>query len=165
MGATLATVLTLGAITTPALAEGMMQGHGGLMGGGAGYGAMGGMMGDRAGYGPMMGMGALMSDPAQRMEGRLAFIEAELAITDDQRPAWDAFAAAMREAAGGMAEMHALMASMDAPPPLPERLALMEQAMTSRLAAIRDMRDEVEALYEQLTPGQRENADGLMGMM
>jgi hypothetical protein len=106
-----------------------------------------------------------MGDPAQRMEGRIAFIEAELAITDKQRPAWDAFAAAMREAAGGMAEMHARMTSVDAPPPLTERLALMEQAMTTRLAAIQAMRDEVETLYEQLTPEQRATADNLIVMM
>jgi hypothetical protein len=166
LGVTVATVLALSATT--ALAQGMMQGQpGGMMGGGMGHAGQGpgGMMGDRAGHGPMMGMGSMMGDPARHMEGRLAFIEAELNITDRQRPAWDDFVGAMRDAMGGMTEMHARMASMDAPPPLPERLALMEEAMASRLAALRDLRDEAATLYEQLSPEQRTTADGLMGMM
>jgi predicted lipid-binding transport protein (Tim44 family) len=55
---------------------------GGTMGGGAG-GPMMGMMG----RGGMMSM--MMGD---RIEGRIAFLKAELKITDVQMPQWNAFA-------------------------------------------------------------------------
>ena len=47
-----------------------------------------GMMGNC----PMMGGGA-----AAHVEGRIAFLKAELAITDQQKNAWEAYAAAIKK--------------------------------------------------------------------
>jgi hypothetical protein len=49
---------------------------------------------------PTMGM-------AEHVEGRLAFIKAELKITDAQQPQWNAFADAVRERAGREGDGHA----------------------------------------------------------
>ena len=151
-------------LAAPALAQGGMMGRGqgwGMMGGGPG----GGMMGGGMGRGPMMGMGGMMGDPTERIEGRLAFLHAELGITEAQEPAWNAFAEAARNSAASMAGMHRTMMALDGPPPLPERLELMEGMMTARLDAIRRMRAALDPLYEALTPEQRETANAIMGMM
>ncbi|MEE4121429.1 MAG: Spy/CpxP family protein refolding chaperone [Paracoccaceae bacterium] len=158
--------LTLAAaLAAPALAQGwMMQGEGrgpGMMQG-MGPGMMRGWSdGDR---GPMGGMRGMMGDPGRFVAGRLAFIEAELGITKDQRPLWDAYAEAARDAAGSMAAMHERMGSMESTPSLPQRLALMEEMMAGRLSALQTVREEVEALYEALTPEQQGVADDIMGM-
>ena len=86
----------------PGMGMGMM-GQGGMgMGGGSmmGPGMMGGMMG---GVAMMMG--------PQHIDGRLAFLRAELKITDAQRKAWDDFAAAMQTAAKSLQAAHAAMHS------------------------------------------------------
>src|SRR5579862_3383633 len=88
-------ILALGLLTTPAPAQEKARGGhhivGGMMiGGGAG------MMGSRGGgmMGGGMGMAAAM---AGHVEGRLAFLKAELKITDAQMPLWDKFATAVRD--------------------------------------------------------------------
>ncbi len=155
-------------LAAPAGAQGtgMMGGGQGMMGGDQG-GPMGPgtMMGGRMGHGPMMGMRGMMGDPSERIEGRLAFLRAELGITAEQEDEWDAFAEAARASAAAMGGMHATMMSMQGPPPLPERLSMMEDMMTARLEALRGMREAVGPLYEALSPEQRETADSLMGMM
>jgi hypothetical protein len=116
-------------------------------------------------WGPMMGMGRMMmGDSGRHMGGRLAFFEAELGITEAQRPLWDAYAKAARDAAASMATMHGRMQGMQTAPSLPERLALMEEMMANRLAALQTVRGEATALYEALSPAQREVADSIMGM-
>jgi hypothetical protein len=81
-----------------------MMGQGGM--GGMGMMGQGGMgMG-----GGMMGGMALMMGP-QHIDGRLAFVRAELKITDAQQKAWDDFAAAMRAAANTLQTAHASMRS------------------------------------------------------
>jgi hypothetical protein len=74
-----------------------MMGQGGMM-------PMMGMMGHGgAGMGPGMGMGAMGGPSAtgapamvERIEGRIAFVRAELKITEAQLPAWNAFAGALQ---------------------------------------------------------------------
>ncbi|MFO7856760.1 MAG: Spy/CpxP family protein refolding chaperone [Paracoccaceae bacterium] len=154
-------------LAAPAGAQGsgMMGGGSGMMGGDQG-GPMGpGMMGGRMGHGPMMGMHGMMGDPSDRIEGRLAFLRAELDITSEQEDEWDAFAEAARASAATMGEMHGKMTSMQDPPSLPERMSMMEDMMTARLEALRAMEEAVGPLYDALNPEQRETADSLMGMM
>jgi hypothetical protein len=143
------------ALAAPAMAQGwMMQDHRGP-----------GMMQGDGGWGHMMGMGRMMmGDPGRHMGGRLAFIEAELGVTEAQRPLWDAYAKAVRGAAASMAALHGRMQGMQTAPSLPERLALMEEMMANRLAALQTVRGEATALYEALSPAQREVADSIMGM-
>ena len=86
----------------------------------AGAAAMRGcMMSEAEGGTPMMRMmmgqnGMPMM--AKHMEGRLAFLKAELKITDAQLPLWNAFAQAMRDNVSAMQAMpHAMMGMSKAP--------------------------------------------------
>lgn len=133
-----------------------------------------------AGMMPMMGM----QDPTRHVEGRLAFIRAELAITEAQQPQWLAFADAFRANAKRMGEMHAAMAPGAMTPgampgggmtraehgasPLPERFDRAERHMTTHLEMLRSMKAPATQLYAVLSADQKKMADeiirGPMGM-
>lgn len=151
-----------------------MMGPGRMMGPGAsGFGMMGsdGMTG-----GDMMGnmsrirgmMGAGMRAGAEHIEGRLAFLKAELKITEAQTPEWNAFADAVRGNAKAMAETHQRVMSQGEPKTLPERLALEQKAMAAHLDALKKTTDALDKLYGSLDADQKKTADaiiiGPMGM-
>ena len=136
---------------------------------------MGNMMGQGqagpAGMMPMMNMmmGMGMQPGAEHVEGRLAFIKAELKITDVQAPQWNAFAEAVRRNAGAMAEMRkSMMGAQGALATLPERLAREDKLATAHLAALKKTEEAVTQLYGVLTDDQKKVADtivvGPMGM-
>ena len=166
------TALIVGMLAVPALAQddnapsldcpagGQMMGHG--MGGGQGQGMM---MGQGMMQGGMMGGGMMGAGPARFVEGRIAFLEAELSPTDDQRPLFDAYAEALRAQAQSMQAMHDQMMSGERPATYPERLEFMEQAMAARSESLAVLREAVTPLYESLDDTQREVFDELMGMM
>ena len=79
-----------------------MMGDGGMGPGMMGYGMGPGMMGRNGMMTPgMMGPGMMMGyGPA--MEGQLAYVKAELGITDAQKEAWDAYAKAIKSRATTM---------------------------------------------------------------
>ena len=138
-------------------------------------GASGGMPimgGQQMGGMPMMGMMPMMigQGMADHIEGRIAFLKAELKITDAQQPLWDAVADAMRASAQDMAAVMPLMQSMMQPSgTLPEKLAAREKFMTAHLDALRKLKAAVEPLYTALSDDQKKTADQLMlgptGMM
>jgi hypothetical protein len=141
--------------------SGMMQGmpEGGMPG--AGGMPMTGMMR------MMMGRAAAMTE---HVEGRLAFLKAELKITDAQLPLWDKFAQAVREnakAMGGMMQGGMMATGQSAN--LPNGLALRERMMTAHLEALRKLKAAVDPLYAALSDAQKKAADQLMlspmGMM
>ena len=148
----------------------------GMMGGGAMPGSMmgGNMRGpgqtDRAGMMPMTNMMTGSQFGAAHVEGRLAFVKAELKITDGQAQQWNAFADAVRVNAGSMSEMRSsMMSGQDGPSALPERLAREDKLVTAHLAAIKRTEDAVAQLYAALTDEQKKVADtimlGPMGML
>jgi len=127
--------------------------------------------GMQMGHEEMMGAGA-MCHMGQHVDGRLAYLKAELKITEAQTPQWNAYADAVRAAAQKMAQHCAMMkehggAMMSAD--LPERLNMMEQHMTMRLDSMRATKAAVEALYSVLSHEQKKTANeimkGPMGMM
>ena len=132
----------------------------------------GNMMGQgQAGPAGMMPMMNMMSQAgADHIEGRLAFIKAELKITDAQTPQWTAFAEAVRRNAGSMAEMGKSMmgGGQGAPATLPERLAREDKLVAAHLAALKKTEEAVTQLYGVLTDDQKKVADtivvGPMGM-
>ena len=131
----------------------------GMMGQGMmGQGMMGqGMMG--AGMGRM----DMMSAMAGRVEGRIAFLKAELGITDAQLPLWNAVADAMRANAKTMGTMAGeMMGMMSQPAPLPDKLAAREKAMVSGLDALRKLKAAIGPLYASLSDDQKKTADELM---
>ena len=138
-----------------------------------GPGMMGGMMGQGqagpAGMMPMMNMMMGMQSGAEHVEGRLAFIKAELKITDAQAPQWNVFAEAVRRNAGSMAEMRkSMMGAEGAPATLLERLAREDKLVAAHLAALKKTEEAVTQLYGVLTDDQKKVADtivvGPMGM-
>lgn len=131
-----------------------------------------------SGMGMMMGrmMGMDMEDMSKHIEGRLAFLKAELKITDAQAPAWNKLADTLRNTAethGKMMQSH--MKEMHdgsfLEKPLPERLTFMETMMTARLEQIRSVKAAFEELYGTLADDQKKVADQIalpmmgMGMM
>ncbi len=127
---------------------------------------------------PMMGMG-------EHVEGRLAFLKAELKITPAQEPLWDAFAETMRANARKMAgitpccggaqgggTMHqATMTPQGAIPSLPERLDWQEKALALRLDGLRATKGVLVPLYAAFSDEQKQISDQLawwpngLGMM
>ncbi len=136
----------------PGSGMGMMQG--GMMGGMPMM--QGGMM--------MGGEGGQMMGPGKHVEGRLAFLHAEIKITDAQNAPWKTFADAVRAANKSMAgamPMQARRANLPKSTWL-DRMDQDEQAAATRLAAIKSVRVAAEPLYAALSDEQKKIADELM---
>ena len=137
--------------------QGGMTGDREMMGG-----MMGGMMQGRRMMGtigncPMMGG----SNPSYA-EGRIAFLKAELSITDQQKDAWDAYAAAIKRNLAGMQSMReTMMKVMQAKSPV-ERLDAHIAAMGSRVAALKELKPPLVNLYAALSDDQKKKADELL---
>ncbi|MDO8837515.1 MAG: Spy/CpxP family protein refolding chaperone [Parvibaculum sp.] len=148
---------------------GMMMGQGGMMGGsGWGTGMTGpgmGMMG--GGCGMMMGGWSGDGDIETYADGRVAFLKAELGITDDQQAVWNDYADALQSNAGVMVSMHRRMreasGQQDATPS--GRLDFHIEMMKSRLAALEALKPATEALYGTLSAEQKLKADRLLPVM
>jgi len=151
----------------------------GMMGPGMmGYGGMGpGMMGDGMGPG-MMGrngmmtpgmMGPGMMGPGMMMgygptmEGQLAYVKAELGITDAQREAWDAYANAIKSRATTMEGMHTAMIQAMQTGSALERMEARSNAMQILIESMKAIKPATEALYKALTDEQKKKADLLLG--
>ena len=139
------------------------------MPGGAGGMPMMGMMRMMMGQDGTSGM-PMMAAMAGHVEGRLAFLKAELKITEAQLPLWNAVADAIRANAKGMTEMMSggMMGASQATT-LPDKLAMREKMMTAHLEALRKLKAAVDPLYAALSDEQKKTADellmGPMGMM
>ncbi|MEP0707910.1 MAG: Spy/CpxP family protein refolding chaperone [Parvibaculum sp.] len=152
---------------------GMMMGRGGMMGPGMmgegwGSGMMGpGMMG--GGCGMMMGgwAGDGEGDVETYADGRVAFLAAELDITEAQQGVWSDYAEALRSNTGVMASMHRTMreafGQRDGTPV--RQLDLHIKMMKSRLAALETLKPATEALYGALSAEQKQKADRLLPVM
>lgn len=134
---------------------GMMMGRGG-MGQGMGMGMMGGC--------PMMGgmMGGSGGKMAAHAEGRVAFLKAELAITEAQQAAWTTYADALRKNLANMQGMHeTMMQAMSAKSAI-GRLEAHIAAMEGRLASLKEVKAPLAALYAALSDEQKQKADDLL---
>lgn len=137
--------------------------------------SQGAMMGPGGGM-PIMGTTGRMSmtGMVDHVEGRIAFLKAELKITEAEMPQWNAFADALRANASRMGEMHttimhggmtsqdgALMSALD-------RLDRAEKTMSAMLEAVKATRAALAPLYAVFTEEQKKAADqlihGPMGM-
>lgn len=132
-----------------------------------------GMMGNMGQMMPMMrqmtGQQDGMGMPFEHIEDRIAFLNAELRITNAQKPQWDAFVNTLRENAKTHQSMHEQMTKGGMPSSWPERLAFQRKALSARLNRLNDLEAAAKPLYASLTEEQRELADqllsGPMGMM
>ena len=116
----------------------------------------------KGGHMPGMGMMGqegrpMMGDPAARAEARLAHFKAELKLTPQQEPLWNAFAEkAKAEAGQGMKMMRERSPEKMA---APERMNLMVEVMKNRVAALESLSESFKRLYDGLTPEQKAIAD------
>lgn len=104
----------------------------------------------------------------QHVEGRIAFLKAELGINEEQMEQWqaveDEMRTAMAEHSGKRSKqgrMHGAMAEM----PAPDRIAAVIDMMESRLEHMKKMQTAVSDLYAVLTPEQQQSADDLLPRM
>lgn len=99
----------------------------------------------------MMGMGE--AGRLARVNGHLAFLEAELKISEAQRPLWTAFGLAVRT----NAEKHNAMASMASKPDAApvDRLTHQEHILAQRLDGVRAIRTALAPLYASLDATQK----------
>lgn len=138
-----------------------MMGMMGMMGqGGPGPGMMGGGgMGQGMGQGKMQGP----ADFGPMVEGRLAYLQSALNLTEAQQPAWQDYADAVRARTGVMQENHATMWPMMQAGTAPERMQARIAAMSAMLAALEALQPATEALYAALDEQQKAIADELIG--
>lgn len=138
-------------------------------------GAMGPWMMGSYGTSPMMAWRGHANYMCQNMtryiDGRLAFLQAELKITRGQETLWQHYADAVRNNSQKMAEHCSAMIGKQGASALslPERLDLHESFMAAQLEALRTMGHSLKPLYEALSDTQKKAADqliwGPMGMM
>ena len=131
-----------------------------------------GMMGQRGSEAGCAGMGGMAT--IDRVEGRIAFLRAELKITEAQSSAWNAFADALRANAKSLGEVRASMMPQAAAGQqgLVERLALQEKWLAARLEGTRAIKSALTNLVGTLSDDQKKAAEellaphmGMMGMM
>lgn len=145
-----------------------MMGRGGMMGQNMGGQDMSGcpMMGDMMGFGrgmkQGMGQGAMMHS-VPMMEGRLAYIKADLEITDAQMAAWDAYADAVRARHATMEGMRAETMKAKESGSALQRLDARIKTMESRLESLKALKPVTEGLYAVLSDEQKKKADQLLG--
>jgi hypothetical protein len=157
----------------------------------AGSGMMGGSMGNMPMMGMMKDMKEMMSNMSMmhsmgmmqrmgmmgggmggmatidRVEGRIAFLRAELKITDAQADVWNGFAEALRANATKLAEVRSsiMPKSGDKQPPastFSARLDSQEQWLIARLDGLRAMKSAFAKLNEVLSDDQKKNASDLL---
>jgi hypothetical protein len=156
---------------------GAMMGQGGAMMGGQsqGGGMMGGSMMGHSGMGMGMGgtrgHGSMCTAMTSHIEGRLAFLKAEIKITPEQESLWNDYATAVRANAQAMTPRCALMMSQAGAKEasLPDRLDVREQFLAAQIDALRATSKALKPLYGALSDAQKQVADqlirGMTGMM
>ncbi len=134
------------------MGQGMMEK--GMMGG------MGrGMMSDRC---PMMSMMMNSENGETHAAGRIAFIKAELGITEAQQDAFDGYAIALKANLEGMHDMRSqMMSAMHSGTPV-DRLSNHINMMEGRLATLKQVKPALEKLYGVLSDAQKETANKLL---
>lgn len=165
----------------PMMGQGQQQGgQPGMMMGMDRMRSMMGQQGAQAGSGPAMSCSMMsrhadmgsptgMGMPFEHVEGRIAFLKAELKITDAQTAPWNAFADALRANAKAHQAVHELMSKTGAPSGWIQRLDLQEKMLATRAEALRVLKASAVPLFTSFSEEQRALADrlltGPMGMM
>lgn len=101
----------------------------------------------------------------ERAEVRLARLELALALTPEQRPAWDAFKTDMLARANAMAERIAAPREAERPTTAIARLERMEEMSRQRQAQLSETRQSVETFYATLSDAQKTVFDAEFGKL
>ena len=135
----------------------LAQGGPGMMGYGGGPGR-GWHMWD--GWGPRWGGPDTMVD---RVDGRLAFLKAELKISDAQSATWNKLADAIRASVKNRSErMRGIWSGDASGKTLIERLDAHEQFMAARLEELKQIKVAWSELYQSLSESQKKEADEIV---
>jgi hypothetical protein len=101
----------------------------------------------------------------EHIDGDLAFLKAELKITEAQTPQWNIFAQAFRSdrekrarACKEAVEQSKEIKSAS----LPDAMKMAEDQLSLRLDSLRSMKVAVQPLYDSLNKDQRKSADQIM---
>jgi hypothetical protein len=101
------------------------------------------------------------ADVTERLEGRIAFLRAELQITDKQSTDWNMLADALRSGRQHLLEARKLLIVDDKISAV-ERIEHYERHLAERLEAIKAARTAFNRLYGNLSDGQRKTADTIV---
>jgi hypothetical protein len=116
-------------------------------------GQIGGMSGTGAAKGP--------ANVTELVENRIAFLKAELQITNKQMADWNELAEALRSGRQHLAEARKL-AVLDDKTSSAERLEHYERHLTERLEAVKSARAGFTRLYPTLNEVQKQTADAIL---
>ena len=97
-----------------------------------------------------------------RLDGRLSFLQARLKISDQQKPAWNTYATAVRASLDPLRQDCASGQVGKRAATLPERLTSMQRDADQRAASLRTMKPAVDSLYSALSPDQKKTADRIL---
>jgi hypothetical protein len=111
----------------------------------------------------MPGMGATSgtADVTDRIEGRIAFLKAELEITDKQMADWNVLADALRSSRQHLVEARKHLVPDDKANS-PDRMERYERHLTERLEAVKSARTSFARLYPTLSDSQKQTADTIL---
>jgi hypothetical protein len=104
-------------------------------------------------------------DVAATVQKRLAYIKAELAISENQSAAWKDYADAALQTSESMQSDHQAMQRAIASGSAVERLQTRIAMAESRLKALEAIEPAADALYRALDPEQQKKADNLLGLI
>jgi hypothetical protein len=100
-----------------------------------------------------------------RIEGRIAFLRAEIGITDVQGPSWDAFAQAVRNAAAHIAASGTPTNGTGSPVNVTQVLENQDAALDARLQDVKALHSTLAGLYEVLSEDQKKTAEDLIPLV
>jgi hypothetical protein len=118
------------------------------------------MMGSHMGM-PGMGATSGTADVTDRIEGRIAFLKAELEITDKQMADWNVLADALRSSRQHLVEARKYLVPDDKANST-ERMERYERHLTERLEAVKSARTSFARLYPTLSDSQKQTADTIL---
>jgi hypothetical protein len=130
---------------------------------GAGAGMMGGDMGRMMQQMMQSRMAAASMQPFRRIDGQLAYLRAELRITDAQVPPWNAFADAVRAQGDRLRQAtQQAMGTAAGPGTAPQQMERRIALLFAHMEAMRAVSAAATPLYAALSEEQRRAADELM---
>lgn len=109
----------------------------------------------------MMGMMQEMGDATSHVEGRIAFLHAELAITEAQEPAWKALADALRQNAAGLKQATPADHGHGDASVVFGQLLEQQHRLEARLDGLRAINAALAPLVDALSDEQRRTLDDL----
>jgi hypothetical protein len=120
------------------------------------------------GYGnmPMMGYGTTAGDVNTYADTRATYLKAQLGITEGQATVWNGYVSAFRAHLTAMQQhQQGMLTSMTAGTTSAQRAEALVASMDACHKAMKDLKTAYVALYQALTPDQKQRADAIFAGM